>query len=118
MKRPLIQTMLLAVGVAAGLMLVTSCAHTNVKQLSGRDFLEQTQRIGQPDSMEWTSYLGISCGRVYLEYGHMEILSVGNEFYRTIYWTPTSELPSGLVTQLKSGNPPWTNLWTGPARKP
>ena len=90
----------------AGLIL-TGCAGTRITQLSGPEFLkkaEQTQQIG---SFAWTSYIGSTYHRAYLEYGHPAFLGSGMQ--TTVYWTPVSELPSNIVVQIQAGIRPWTN---------
>jgi hypothetical protein len=96
----------LAIALGVGLALA-GCASTRIKQLSGDAFLKQADQISQVSSFTWTSYVGISHQRAYLEYGHPAF--IGKGVSTTVYWTPLAELPTNLVMQLKSGTPPWTN---------
>lgn len=64
----------------------------------------QTDLVG---SFAWTSYIGSTCGRAYLECGHPAFLGGGTQV--TVLWTPISELPSNVVAQIRSGARPWTN---------
>ena len=88
-------------------LIVTSCAGTRIKQLSGPEFLKQAAQTEQVGSFAWTSYIGSTYQRAYLEYGHPAF--IGSGMQTTVYWTPLSELPSNVVTQISAGMRPWTN---------
>ena len=106
MKRILIiGTVILA--VTAGILSLTGCACTRIKQLSGDEFQKQARQCNLMGSFAWTSYIGISHQNAYLEYGHPAFIGKGTS--TTVYWTPLSQLPSNLVAQMKEGTPPWTN---------
>ena len=107
--------LVLVTGLAAGFAL-SGCAGTRIKQLSGKAFLEKAEGIRQMNSFVWYHYIGASSQRAYLEYGHPAF--IGNGISTTVYWTPLSELPASLVTQLNSGNPPWTNWPVSPDQRP
>ena len=96
----------LVVGLAIGLM-VASCASTRIKQLSGEEFLKEAQRTDQMNSFLYTSYIGSSPQRAYLESGYPAF--IGRGMRATVYWVAVSDLPSNIVSQIKSGIPPWTN---------
>lgn len=104
MKRLARYTLTLFAGVTIALML-TGCASTRIKQLSGTEFVDQADQIEQINSFHWTTYIGKTQQRAYLEYGHPAFLGSGTR--TTIYWVPLSDLPEDLVQQLKAGNPPW-----------
>ena len=96
----------LIVGLAIGMM-VASCAGTRIKQLSGDEFLKEAQRTDQVNSILYTDYIGSTPERAYLESGYPAL--IGRGMRTTVYWVPVSDLPGNVVSQLKSGIPPWTN---------
>ena len=102
---------LLVVGMVlvfvAGLNLIFGCASTRIKEVSGGDFLKHAQQTDVRGSFAWTSYIGSTHDRAYLEYGHPAF--IGNGMQVTVFCTPLSELPSNIVTQIKSGVRPWAN---------
>jgi hypothetical protein len=100
--------------LAAGLLLLTGCACTRIKQLSGSEFQKQANQCNLAGSFSWTTYVGVSHQNAYLEYGHPAFVGKGTRI--TVYWTPLSELPGNLVAQLKAGTPPWTNWMTAPTQ--
>ena len=104
MKKLASYTLTLIVGASLVLML-SGCACTRIKQLSGTDFVTQAKQIEQINSFHWTTYLGKSQQRAYLEYGYPAFVGSGTR--TTIYWTPLSGLPENLVKQLKADTPPW-----------
>ena len=95
--------MLLA-GIGIGFFMF-GCASTTIKRLSGQEFLNQAGQIEQLNSFHWTTYVGTSPERAYLEFGYPTPFGKGSR--TTVYWTPLSELPADIAAQLKSGNPPW-----------
>jgi hypothetical protein len=102
----------LTIGIFASLFLA-GCAGTRIKRLSGTDFMMKAEAISQPSSFVWYHYIGTSYQRAYLEYGHPAF--IGKGVSTTVYWTPLSELPTNVTSQLKAGNPPWTN-WMIPVK--
>jgi hypothetical protein len=92
------------VGVTIGLML-SGCATTRIEQLSGPDFVDQAKQMELMSSFNWTTYIGSSKQRAYLECGHPALVGSGTR--TTVYWVPLSDLPEDVVQQLKAGNPPW-----------
>ena len=95
-------------GVTLGIML-TGCASTRIKQLSGAEFMNRAEQMKEISSFHWTTYIGSSQQRAYLEFGRPSLLYniIGKQTRTTVYWTELSELPEDIVDQLKAGNPPW-----------
>jgi hypothetical protein len=85
--------------------IISGCAGTNIKRLTGAEFLNQAKQIELPNSFYWTTYIGISKQRAYLEYGYPAF--IGEGMRTTILWTPLAELPKQIVNQLKTGTSPW-----------
>jgi hypothetical protein len=106
MKRIMISGVVILT-VGAVILVLTGCACTRIKQLSGDEFQKQAQQCNLVESFQWTSYVGTSHQNAYLEYGHPAF--IGKGMRTTVFWTPLSELPSNLVAQIKAGTPPWTN---------
>jgi hypothetical protein len=104
MKTISTHAVILVVGLVIGLF-IAGCASTRIKQLSGQEFISQASQIGQLNSFHWTSYIGVTPDRAYLEFGYPTPLGKGSR--TTIYWTSLSELPEDIASQLKAGNPPW-----------
>lgn len=96
-------------------LLFAGCVGTRIEQLSGSEFLKQAEQTNQVSSFNWTSYIGSSDQRAYLEYGYPAFIGKGMRM--TIYWTPISELPRNIVTQINDGIPPWKN-WRDRLPKP
>ncbi len=92
------------VGVTIGLML-SGCGTTRIEQLSGTDFVDQAKQMELVSSFNWTTYIGTSKQRAYLECGHSAIVGDGTQ--TTVYWVLLSDLPDDVVQKLKAGNPPW-----------
>jgi hypothetical protein len=97
--------------MTCGLILVTimlsGCAGTSIKRLTGSEFLEKAKHTDELNSFMWTGYIGSSHQRAYLEYGHPAFIGKGMSVM--IFWTPLDELPNDIVSQIKAGSPPWTN---------
>lgn len=83
------------------------CAGTRIRELSAPAFLKQAEQTAVVGSFVWTSYIGSSGQRAYLEYGHPAFLGRGMQM--TVYWTPLDGLPTNVVAQIKAGMRPWTN---------
>ena len=94
-------------GLATGLSLMLGCASTWIKEVSADEFLKHAQQTDLLGSFAWTSYIGNTHDRAYLEYGHPAFIGSGMQV--TVFCTPLSELPSNVVTQIKNGVRPWTN---------
>jgi len=95
------------VAAAIAGLLLTGCTGTRIKRLSGPAFLKQAEQTEQVGSFVWTSYIGSTQQKAYLEYGHPAF--IGGGMQTTVYWTPLSELPTNIVAQIKTGTRPWTN---------
>ncbi len=90
--------------ILAGTLLV-GCAGTSVKHLSANEFIEQANQIEQMNSATWTTCIGSSETRVYLEYG--DVLALGQRTRTIIYWTELDQLPKDISMKLKEGISPW-----------
>jgi hypothetical protein len=101
------KTIEMLVGLAAGLSLVLGCASTRSKEVSADEFIKHAQQTDLLGSFAWTSYIGSTHDRAYLEYGHPAFIGSGMQV--TVFWTPLSELPGNVVAQIKKGMHPWTN---------
>lgn len=115
MKRMTTHAAAVLLGLAAGLILFLSgCASTRIKRLSGAEFIYQAEQMKQISSFHWTTYIGSSTQRAYLEFGRPSFLYniIGKGTRTTVYWTELSELPQDIAGQLKAGNPPWKPWWT------
>ena len=77
--------------------------------------MEEAKHTDEMSSFFWTSYIGSSHQRAYLEYGHQALIGKGMSI--TVYWTPISELPSNIAAQIKARVPPWTN-WSDHVSQP
>jgi hypothetical protein len=92
------------VGIIA-VLLLSGCADTRIKQVSGSEFMKQAGQIEQMNSFHWTTYVGNSSQRAYLEFGYPAY--IGEGVRTTVFWTPLSELPEDVAQKLKAGTPPW-----------
>jgi len=108
MKQIATHSLVALVGVAIGLFL-SGCASTRITRLSGAEFVNQAKQIEQVSSFHWTTYVGSSTQRAYLEYGRPSLMYniIGKETRTTVYWTELSELPKDIADQLRTGTPPW-----------
>ena len=108
MKRITTHAVAVLIGLVAGITL-SGCASTRIKRLSGAEFVLQAEQIKQVSSFQWTTYIGSSTQRAYLEFGRPTFLYniIGKRTRTTIYWTELSELPQDITEQLKAGTPPW-----------
>jgi hypothetical protein len=104
MKRIAAEAGTILVGIIA-VLLLSGCGGTQIKQLSGPEFLKQADQIERMNSFHWTTYVGNSSQRAYLEYGHPAY--IGNGVSTTVFWTPIAELPEDVAQKLKAGTPPW-----------
>ena len=95
------------VAVAIGLCL-SGCASTRIKQLSSEEFVNQAEQMKQISSFHWTTYIGSSTQRAYLEFGRPSLMYniIGKGTRTTVYWTDLSELPQDIAEQLKAEKPP------------
>ena len=86
------------------------CTSTKIKHLSGIDFINQAEKIKQMNSYSWTTYIGSSANRAYLEVGNPAFIGKGSR--TTVFWTYLKELPEGVSQQLKEDKPPWISWRT------
>jgi len=81
---------------------VTGCS--SLRRLSSPAFMLQAK--DEPiSSFHWTTYVGISHDRAYLQYGRMPF--IGKTPRTIVYCPPLSKLSDDIVKQLKAGGPPW-----------
>ncbi|MGB4811595.1 MAG: hypothetical protein WBP13_03810 [Methylophilaceae bacterium] len=67
--------------------------------------IAQTQHINALESAQYTTYIGASASRAYLEYWSASpISSIGNA---TVIWAPISDLPADVATKIKASVNPW-----------
>ena len=104
MKRITTHSLILAVGIAVGIV-VSGCASTQIKRLSGTEFVTQAEQMEEVSSFHWTTYIGISSQRAYLEYGQPAFIGKGGR--TTIYWVPLAELPKNIAAGIEAGRVPW-----------
>jgi hypothetical protein len=86
-------------------LLFSSCASSRIKRLSGVEFLRQAEEMKQTSSFNWTTYVGASGSRAYLESGYPALIGEGTR--TTVYWTPLKELPPEVAAQIKADRPKW-----------
>jgi hypothetical protein len=84
---------------------LTGCASTTINHVSADEFLIKAKQIEQMTSAIWTTYIGSSQTRAYLEYG--DVLTFGKGTRTIVYWTELNELPKDIAEKLKEGKPPW-----------
>ena len=108
MKRITTHAVAVLIGLGTGLIL-SGCSSTHIKRLSGVEFVRQAEQMKQVSSFHWTTYIGSSTQRAYLEFGRPSYLYniIGKGTRTTVYWTELSELPKEIADELKAGNPPW-----------
>ena len=102
-------------GLILAATMLSGCAGTTIKRLTGPEFMEQARHTDELNSFMWTGYIGSSHQRAYLESGHPAFIGEGMSV--TIFWTPLDELPSNIVAQIKTGSRPWTN-WSDKVGQP
>ena len=104
MKSIVTHMTMLLIGLVAGIIL-SGCASTRIKQVSGEDFVIRAKEMEVVSSFSWMTYIGHSHQRAYLESGHPAFMGKGTR--TTVLWSPLSELPDELIQKLKAGDPPW-----------
>jgi len=88
-----------AFALGMGLTLILSgCAGTRIRRLSGPDFAERLDPDVPVSSFHWTTYVGQSVHRAYLEVGRPALL--GRGVRTTVYWAPVPELPADFEPPL------------------
>lgn len=103
-KKQITHTLLYVAGVCV-ILIVSGCAGTHIEQLTAQEFVAHAKHIESRSSFDWTSYIGASPQRAYLEYAHPALIGSGTR--TTVFWVPLDELPHDLAEQLRAGNPPW-----------
>ena len=78
---------------------------SSLSQVSGSAFMEQAKHIGALESAKYTTYIGATKSRVYLE--HWSASPLSSNGTTTVIWTPLSELPPSVVSKIKDGVNPW-----------
>lgn len=86
-------------------LLAGGCASTRIKHLPPKEFLAQAQQIEAMNSATWTTYIGASATRAYLEYG--DVIGFVSKSRTIVYWTELEGLPAELRQKLKAGDRPW-----------
>ena len=80
---------------------MSGCGSTRIRRLSGPEFVQQVERGKVISSFSWTTYIGSTGNRAYLEHGEAPFAWRGSR--TTVYWTPLAELPSDVVDSLEKG---------------
>jgi hypothetical protein len=57
------------------------------------------------NSASWTTYIGASATRAYLEYG--DVFGSNSKSRTIVYWTELEGLPLDIRQKLKEGAQPW-----------
>ena len=104
MKRTAVIAVILLVGICTGVVL-SGCSSIRMERVSGSDFMSRAERIDTISSAGWTTYLGCSHERAYIEFEHPAFIGTGTTVI--VYWTPLSELPEDVARKLEAGEPPW-----------
>ncbi len=86
-------------------LFVSGCASIKIKHLSANDFLAQAKQIEAMNSASWTTYIGASATRAYLEYG--DVFGSTAKSRTIVYWTELEGLPPDVRQKLKEGARPW-----------
>ncbi|MDD2366070.1 MAG: hypothetical protein PHN84_07895 [Desulfuromonadaceae bacterium] len=90
------------------LFFISGCG-TTIKHLSPEEFITQAKQINGMNSATWTTYIGVTASRVYLEYG--DAFGLNSKTRTIVYWTELAGLPHDLRQKLKEGgSPPCTPL--------
>ncbi|NLB54898.1 MAG: hypothetical protein GX811_03890 [Lentisphaerae bacterium] len=76
------------------------CAFTRIQKLSGAEFIEHARQMNVLSSFSWTSYIGSTAERVYLEYAYPA--STGKGTRTTVYWTNLTELPEEIANKIRA----------------
>lgn len=100
MKKSIAVFILLSLTLLA-IFFTSGCVGTRIKYLPPEEFVAQSKRIGT--SIKWTTNIGVSETRAYLE--HHE-LGVSSNSRTTVYWTELEALPYNFRNKLKEGAPP------------
>jgi hypothetical protein len=105
----------LIVAVLISMIFLPGCGGTRIEHVSAPEFLEHAKQIEQMNSATWTTYIGSSQTRAYLEYG--DVLASGGKSRTIVYWTELEKLPEDVSKELKAGKSPWVP-WQEQGAKP
>jgi hypothetical protein len=97
---------LIRAGAVSAVLLLAGCASTQIKHLDADEFVDNAKAIEQVNSAMWTTYIGASHGRAYLEY--QDMLTLSGKPKTVVFWTELDGLPDDLTKRLRAGDPPWT----------
>jgi len=86
-------------------IILFGCANTRIEHLSGTEFINKADQINQLNSFFWTTYIGASGHKAYLEVERPAFVGKGTR--TTVFWTALTDLPKDVVQQIKTGNAPW-----------
>ena len=89
----------------AALAMASGCASTGIRRVSGEEFMRQGAKISEISSFNWTSCIGASGQRAYLETGRPAFIGRGAK--TTVLWVPLSELPEDAARKFREGESPW-----------
>jgi len=92
---------ILIVSVLLSLLFLSGCGGTRIKHVSASEFLKIAKQIEQISSATWTTYIGSSQTRAYLEYG--DVLASGGRSRTIVYWTELEKLPEDVTRELQAG---------------
>lgn len=100
------------VGFILSCISLAGCAGTSIRHVSAEDFLKKANALGQVNSASWTTFVGCSPTRAYLESGDLfGVIRLSKDRTRyVVYWTELTGLPPEVSAKLKEGT-----LLTNPA---
>lgn len=94
------------IAVVTFIFLLPGCSGTSIIHVSANEFLKKANQIEQMNSATWTTYIGSSETRAYLEYA--DVIAIGERTRTIVYWTEIDQLPKNIADKLKKGISPWT----------
>jgi len=83
---------------------LSACRGPRLRHVDGDEFLRLAESSELAHSIQWSTYVGRSWTRAYLELTSILPLWWGGT---TVYWTELGELPRELTKQLQVGDSPW-----------
>lgn len=102
------------IAVVTLLVILLGCSGTSIKHVSAEDFLKKAKQIEQMNSATWTTYIGSTENRAYLEYA--DVIAIGQKKRTIVYWTEIDNLPKDIADKLRRGISPW-KPWQNGAKK-
>jgi hypothetical protein len=105
----------LFVAALISMIFLPGCGGMRIEHVSAPEFLEHAKQIEQMSSATWTTYIGSSQTRAYLECG--DVLASGGQSRTIVYWTELEKLPEEVAKELKAGKSPWVP-WQEQGAKP